>query len=162
MTDLHIMMTNYLALAAKQKTDMTLLHDAYAAYLSGLTTKKNENEIWWKTKDGYKITVELVNLRLEKYIVRDYYDDGSLWSEENYRKGQLHGRRVSYFKNGKLRCEENYYNSQLHGLYKEYYEDGSLMFKISYDKGQLHGPIIEYRDGNIYSTTTDKEYDTFT
>ncbi len=116
---------------------MTLLHDAMAAYLSGLTTKKNEKEIWWWDESGYKITVELVNARWEKYIVRYYYDNGNLSSEYNYFKGQYHGLCKGYCDNGNLRSEYNYFKGRRHGLCKYYYDNGNLRSEYNYNHGSL-------------------------
>ncbi len=115
---------------------MTVLHDAMTAYLSGLTAKKNKKEIWWQDKNGYKITVELVDADLETYIVREYYDNGKLWFEMNYCKDQLHGLLKCYNDNGNLAWEYNYLKSQRHGLCKHYYDNGNLRTQYNYNNGK--------------------------
>jgi hypothetical protein len=63
-----------------------LHHDVFAAYLSGLTTKKNEKEIWWEDEYGDKITVEPINE--DSYILREYYENGQLEYRINYNHGK--------------------------------------------------------------------------
>ncbi len=90
---------------------MTLLHDAYTAYLSGLTTKLNEKEIWWQDKYGFKITVELVGVDLETYVVRYFYEDGNLRFEMNYCKDERHSLCKCFFDNGILGWTKNFNGS---------------------------------------------------
>ncbi len=106
---------------------MSLLHDAMTAWLAGLTTKKNEKEIWWQDEDGFKITVELVNLRWEKYIVRHYFKNGNLYREDSYMKDNPHGLCKSYWENGNLMCEYNYLKGKFCGPCKHYLENGKLI-----------------------------------
>ncbi len=103
-------------------TDVNV-HDVMAAYLAGLVTKLNEKEIWWQDKNGYKITVELVDADLETYVVREYHRRGRLWYEENYLNDQLHGLRRIYDRSGKLYLEENYCEGRVIDS-KKYLDDG--------------------------------------
>ena len=66
---------------------MTLLHDAYTAWLAGITTKTG-NEIHWEDEDGNPITIEPVDVSKEKYILRGYYSSGNKWWEEEYQNGK--------------------------------------------------------------------------
>jgi len=129
---------------------MTLLHDAMTAYLAGLTTNRTEKEIWWENERGDKLTVELVNSRWEKYIVRQYYDNGNLWWEENYLKDKLHGLNKTCYKNGNLVHEINYRKNQRHGLCRWCWENGNPRWKQNYYKGKLHGLCrAYYENGNL-------------
>ena len=93
---------------------MTLLHDAYTAWLSGITTKTG-NEIHWQDERGKPITIEPIDISKEKYIVRYYYSSGSKWSKQEYQNGQLHGKSVGWHESGKKWWEYEYQNGQRHG-----------------------------------------------
>jgi hypothetical protein len=71
---------------------MTLLHDAYVAWMSGLTTKTN-NEIHWEDEYKNPITIEPIDVAECKYVVRYYYC-GQISKEEDYYQGKLHGKYI--------------------------------------------------------------------
>jgi len=54
---------------------MSLLDDAYMAYLAGITAKTG-NEIHWVDENGTPITVEPIRLKTKRYTVR-YYSEKS-------------------------------------------------------------------------------------
>jgi antitoxin component YwqK of YwqJK toxin-antitoxin module len=110
---------------------MTLLHDAYVALLSGLTTKTN-NEIHWQDEDGRIITVEPIDVAKCKYIVRYYYTNGQKHWEENYHQSQLHGKSIGWYSSGQKCWEANYHQGQRHGKYIEWYESGQVWWEIDY------------------------------
>ncbi len=116
---------------------MIVLHDVYTAYLSGLTTKLNEKEIWWKTPYGLSVTVELVNVRWEKYIVRRYWSNGNVCWERNYYKDKQHGSDKSYYENGSIWLDANWCKNRLNGWISEYCSDGTLIYKQNYKHGKL-------------------------
>jgi antitoxin component YwqK of YwqJK toxin-antitoxin module len=91
---------------------MSIVDDAYAALLAGLTTKKNGKEIWWNDKDGNKITVELVDSQTEKWIERYHYPCGQVQYEYNYCKDQQYGLCKCYYEDGQVKYEWNYLNME--------------------------------------------------
>ncbi len=122
------------------------------AYLSGLTTTKNEKEIWWQDGFGDKITVELVDADLETYIVRRYSEHNyTLLYEVNFKKDQRHGPSKSYYGDGNLWIENNYLRDKRHGLCKEYSKNGRVFAEYNYHKDKLHGLCKYYnsRSGKI-------------
>jgi len=116
---------------------MTLLHDAYTALLSNLTTRKNDKEIWWEDENGYKITVEPVDIVEEKYIVRGYYINGNKWWEAEYQNGQKHGKSIEWYENGKLHRVSEYQNGQPHGNHTAWYKNGNKRWETEYQNGKL-------------------------
>jgi antitoxin component YwqK of YwqJK toxin-antitoxin module len=144
---------------------MTLLHDAYVALLSGLTTKTN-NEIHWQDEYGKPITIEPISVSECKYVVRYYYNSGKISKEINYHQnqrhgkyirwhynrikyyetdyhqGQLHGKDIVWYDNGQKHWERDYYQGQLHGKAIRWYENGQKWTEIEYHQGQLHGKYI--------------------
>lgn len=154
---------------------MTLLHDAYVALLSGLTTRKNESEIWWHDRYGLDITVEPLDAAEETYIVR-HYDGVSLISESHYKSHRRHGPYLQWGFHGQLECRANYADGQIHGTLERFYssgqrfsqadyvhgvrhgvhyewgEEGQLLNKHSYMHGARHGPQIDYRECGLFNT----------
>ena len=65
---------------------MSLLHDAYTALLSGLTTKTG-NEIHWQDERGLPITIEVLDISLEWYVIN--WHNTKLSMREEYKEGRL-------------------------------------------------------------------------
>jgi hypothetical protein len=121
---------------------MTLLHDAYAALLAGLTTKTG-NEINWEDKSGKLITVEPLDIKISTYIVR-YVGGDKFW----YLNDKLHredGPAAIRVDGTKAWC----INGEPHR------EDGHAIEYAGGDKywflnGKLHredGPAVVWADG---------------
>jgi len=91
---------------------MSLLHDAYTALLSGLTTKTG-NEINWEDEEGEPITVEPIDINKEIYKVRHYWPNGNKHWEIDYQKGQIHGKQIEWRENGEVKLEELCENGKL-------------------------------------------------
>ena len=113
---------------------MTLLHDAYTALLSGLTTKTG-NEIHWQDERGFPITIEPVDISKEKYIVRYYHENGNKKQEREYQNGQIHGKCIGWYKNGNKWWEDEYQNGKRHGKYTCWYENGNKIWEEEYQNG---------------------------
>ena len=103
----------------------------------------------------------------------EYFSNGQIKSETNYRQEQKHGKYVSYFINGSMSAEGefknnkkngrwawldksgkldsifHYKNGRLNGSY-EIYNQGRISIKQNYKSGRLNGKITEfYANGNI-------------
>ena len=127
---------------------MTLLHDAYTALLSGLTTKIG-NEIHWQDEYGKPITIEPVDIEKEKYIVRYYHENGNKKREREYQSGKTHGKSIGWDISGKKWAEQEYQNGQFHGKSVRWFNGGEKASEEEYQNGLLHGKSIEwYADGN--------------
>ena len=120
---------------------MSILHDAYTALLSGLTTKTG-NEIHWEDKDGKPITIEPIDVENERYIVRYYYPNGQKDWEAEYQNDQLHGKSIRWYENGQKYWETDYQNNQLHGKSIGWYENGQKSWERDYQNGQLIRKIL--------------------
>jgi len=51
--------------------------------------------------------------------------------------GQKQGKWLDFFENGDIKTEKNFKNDQLHGYYKEYNEKGKLVLTLLYDTGKI-------------------------
>ena len=125
---------------------MTLLHDAYTAWLSGITTKTG-NEIHWQDEKGYPITIEPVDVSKGKYIVRHYYSNGNKYLEEEYQNEKLHGKCFGWYISRNKSWEQEYQNGQPHGKSIDWYESGNKYREDEYQNGRLYGKSIGWDDG---------------
>jgi antitoxin component YwqK of YwqJK toxin-antitoxin module len=137
---------------------MTLLHDAYVAWLSGLTTKTN-NEIHWQDEQGGPITIEPIDVAECKYVVRYYYDNGQVEREINYHQGRLHGKEIGWCENGQKSWEANYHQGQQHGKSIGWYKNGQKEREEDYHKGQRHGKAIRWHENGQKYWEEDYEHD---
>ena len=94
-------------------------------------------------------------------IIKSYYENGNLKSEDNFKDDKQEGLSKEYYENGNLKVEANFKDGKQEGLFKEYYENGNIrmetnfkddkfegLFKLYYENGYL---IAEhyYKDGKI-------------
>ena len=63
-----------------------------------------------------------------------WYEDGTLWSEGEFRDGESHGKRTVFHPNGTLYYEGRFEKGKRVGLWKFYDENGNLVNEIDYDK----------------------------
>lgn len=61
-----------------------------------------------------------------------FYENGTRWSEENYRMGVLSGRTISFYPNGHLRYRGQYIDGEKAGLWQFYDEEGKLTQEITF------------------------------
>jgi antitoxin component YwqK of YwqJK toxin-antitoxin module len=115
---------------------MTLLHDAYVAWMSGLTHKTG-NEIHWEDEYGRPITVEPISIAECKYIVRYYYGNGQVECEINCHQGLRHGKYIMWYDNGQKECETYYYQGKLHGKYIRWRDNGQRHWETDYNQGKV-------------------------
>jgi antitoxin component YwqK of YwqJK toxin-antitoxin module len=126
---------------------MTLLHDAYVAWMSGLTHKTG-NEIHWQDENGKPITVGPISVAECKYVVRHYYENGQKHWEANYHQDLRHGKYIGWHKNGQKYWEIDYHQGQRHGKVIRWYENGQKHWEEDYYQDQRHGKDIRwYKDG---------------
>lgn len=115
---------------------MNLLHEALTALLSGITTKTGE-EIHWKDEYGRNITVELVDIKTGKYIIRYYYKNGQKDWQTEYQNDQAHGKHIVWYRNGQKQFEMEYSNGQMNGKYIEWQKNGGKVYEGEYKNGKL-------------------------
>lgn len=81
-----------------------------------------------------------------------YYHKNSkdLMTTENYKKGNLVGKRVVFYKDGKIAEEAVYVDGKRSGVYKKISGNGIVLEEANYQNGELNGAAI-YKDpdGNI-------------
>ena len=72
--------------------------------------------------------------RLQQLVVqKEYWENGNLEKEENYKKGVKHGPYRYYYENGQLKSEGNYKEGKKVGISRIYFESGEVKGEINYD-----------------------------
>jgi antitoxin component YwqK of YwqJK toxin-antitoxin module len=81
---------------------------------------------------------------------KEYYLDGSLKSEGNYKNDKKTGKWKYYYPNGQLEETGEYENGKPVGKWLWYYPSGKLLREMSYYEGKPDGAFTEYdEDGNV-------------
>ena len=70
---------------------------------------------------------------------RVWYDNGQLWVDATYERGERHGRCRVWYDNGKLWVDEIWERDELHGRYREWYANGQLSVDATYERDARHG-----------------------
>ena len=97
-----------------------------------------------------------------------YYEDGTVHAESDYKQGQLDGQRKLFYPNGQVEIIERYKAGQFEGLFQSYHNDGqpqlegkytdhemggswnryyasgALMEEVHFKQNEENGPFIEY------------------
>lgn len=66
-------------------------------------------------------------------IWKAWYEDGTLWSEGEYKNGKRNGPGTTYHPNGKKYLEGNYKDDIQVGIWKIWDENGNLEKEVNYD-----------------------------
>lgn len=83
-------------------------------------------------------------------VVKSYWGNGRLQSEETFKGGRLNGKSRRYYDSGRLDSDISYKNSIQHGPSKLYYDSGSPRCIENYKNGQRDGQSrIYHANGKI-------------
>ncbi len=84
------------------------------------------------------------------------YDGGDLlWKVVEYKRGRIHGTRITYYPNRQVDTWEEYREGYKHGWCKYYYPNGTLRMKRHYEYGAPVGEMTIYNeDGTVHYTLT--------
>ena len=77
--------------------------------------------------------------RLEHGVQKQWYENGQLRQEEEYKAGELHGVRRRYLENGTLRYESHYVNGESDGTFTEFDLQGRKRQLHTFKKGKKEG-----------------------
>jgi antitoxin component YwqK of YwqJK toxin-antitoxin module len=82
---------------------------------------------------------------------KEYYNDGKLKSEGEYKDGKRIGEWIYYHNNGKIEQRGKFVaGGKPNGEWKWYYETGNLLREEKFRNGKEDGMMIEYSDtGNV-------------
>jgi antitoxin component YwqK of YwqJK toxin-antitoxin module len=86
----------------------------------------------------------------EQGLWREFYEDGKIKSEGNYKDGKREKPWNFYFNNGQVEQTGEYVKGKPSGEWKKYFQDGNLNRDEFYDNGKENGIMTEYaRDSTI-------------
>ena len=101
-------------------------------------------------KDG-KIRVEGED---GKYLIKDFYDTGELYSLKYYNKENQLEKEKSYYSDGSLSHKEYYKDGKKHGTWYDYWFGGDYQRITEYENGVKHGRDEKFNfDGHLKSKT---------
>ena len=85
-----------------------------------------------------------------KENLKQYYKNGQLEGDAEWKDGQQHGVTKRYYENGQIKEESSWKDDQRHGVTRLYYENGQLEEESSWKDGLCEGVYIHFReDGEI-------------
>ena len=90
---------------------------------------------------------------LRQGLWKAYNSNGTLWWENHYLNGELHGihKRYRLDSDGAILYEATYLNGKVHGTRKKYYDDGTLESETLYQNDLRQGPFKDYHtNGNTH------------
>ena len=115
-----------------------LVYKACLAFAAGETPDLGKTRsILWEDEEGTKIIINIFDSKEEDVMIQRYYDNDSVLSTENYKKGKRHGQYLKYSKFGTILVNEHYRNGKLHGEQHYYYLHGGIMSSEYYLEGVL-------------------------
>lgn len=110
---------------------------------------RGDEEVARQIRDRNGTIIETVGT-IPDDIIKEYYENGELKEEINYRNGKREGMSKWYYETGVLKGERNYKEDKLDGLIKWYYVTGSLGTDFNYKNGKLEGLTkLYWENGNI-------------
>ena len=84
-------------------------------------------------------------------IIKEFYENGQLQDERNFKDGMQEGISKTYFESGQIDSEVMYKNNLKEGLGKFYYESGKLKSEANYKDGKLIDRKDYDEEGNFVS-----------
>ena len=76
----------------------------------------------------------------------NYYRNGQIEVEENYKDGKVDGKQTSYFENGQIKEEVNFKDGILNGNITQYYQNGQLESEVNFKDNKKNGKLIHYSE----------------
>ena len=91
-----------------------------------------------------------VGNKIVKAREENYYENGQISEEGNYKDGNTDGKVTSYYKNGQIKLEGNIKDGESDGKATSYYENGKIEKEGNYKDGEKDGKWTWYNeDGSI-------------
>ena len=97
-------------------------------------------------------TLKLEKLSENMKMVWEYYNNGQIWKETNYKDDKLDGKWTSYYyENGQIWKETNYKEGEESGEVTNYRENGQVRFDGNHKEGKRDvGWTYYYENGQIW------------
>ena len=85
-----------------------------------------------------KVTsVTPLNERKDLGPVVQYFDNGNIKAERQFKDGKLDGSYKLYYENGQLKLEGIYHNDRMNGVFRKYNPQGQLVSEETYQDDTL-------------------------
>ena len=95
-------------------------------------------------KDGAKLEEAMYENDTLNGFRKLYYEDESVYIEEQYKMGAFQGPWKTFHENGQLKLEGDYIDNKMEGLWKGYYDTGGLKEEVNFEGNEENGAFIEY------------------
>lgn len=83
-------------------------------------------------------------------IKKEYYKDGSIWTEAEYKNNMKNGILKVYYPSGQLAMHKFYINDKTEGFIIEYYKNGLVKSITPHQKNKPNGTARRYcKDGSL-------------
>ena len=82
-------------------------------------------------------SVPALDQRKNQGEVVQYYDNGTIKAQRQFKDGKLDGAYKLYHENGQLKLEGSYRNDQMQGVFKRYNSRGQLLSEEVYEDNVL-------------------------
>ena len=91
-------------------------------------------------------------------VKKEYYPNGKLKAELNYKKGELEGIAKYYYQSGNLKERANYRKGKRERVSTTFHENGKVKEEITYVNGKREGITKLYNEnGELISESTYKD-----
>ena len=74
----------------------------------------------------------------------EYYDNGQIFKEGNYKDDVLDGKWTEWYENGQKKSEQNFKNYWPDGKWTEWYENGQIKLEGNYNSNKRDGKWTEW------------------
>lgn len=97
-----------------------------------------------KNRSGY--SYDKMGRRLE------WWNNGHLKSEENFKENRPHGRQASWHENGRPQMEKFFTEGSPSGILRTWYEDGQLLYYTDYSVGSYGASSLYFHPNGFIKT----------
>jgi len=87
----------------------------------------------------------------------DWYANGQIWSEANYKNGGLEGKTYFWNESGQLKSHGSYKNNKRDGISHWYFDNGKKRLTVNYKASMTVSSISWYENGKLKSKSKWKD-----
>jgi antitoxin component YwqK of YwqJK toxin-antitoxin module len=132
------------------KQFIKFLLPAFALSFAACTDKPKENILTYKDTGAVMRRYFTVKDKIEGAML-EYYPDGKVKMERNFKEGIQTGQTIAYYPDGKLKERQHYLNGVLEGGDTLFYPNGKSQFIVQFKNGKKDGPLQKWtEDGNLF------------
>ncbi|HPG31311.1 MAG TPA: hypothetical protein PKY81_00585 [bacterium] len=133
------------------KEIISVLENPFHRLIEGYTEKKTRDvklyEFEFLNNKIISVNIFQNENKIRKFVKWNF--DGEKTLEENYKRGDFHGKRTEWYDNGNIKLEENYLDGNLHGKCVYRFPNNTVSCEANYDNGLLNGKRIKYYENGM-------------